>query len=663
VISLLALFRHFPFYIAHNLRVYRWPAFWQGLLLGLGLGCCVHPASAQTCLDPAGISTLTQARRMVMDGAQANAVVADAQVNLPDVIPMAWRAQRYLLRYTVTLGPCGALPGAALSLFRVGAPYQAWVQGVPLLPVTVRGQRYPWLPSPALSVVVLETATPITYNGRMPTLLALPIGTHSVEIAFQSLPYMPAGLTVVQVGPTHVLLPHVVAMVNEIVGHADAASGVLLVLAIMALLLWLRRRNDRTLLWLAVACAAWGLRGVFYFGALVTYPALWFEQLNPLNVLITALALATSTLYFLGRPTPRQLCVVLSVAVVGLGAFALTAVLGVGAVYARVMSLLLSYGITLWLMLQIWRCRRKLTAWRTALLLLGLVAVLACAGHDLLIVSGHLAATVPSYLFWGFEAVLLGYMVIVGEYIVTTLSRAERSNDELEQRIADKSATLERSYQQLRESELAVERDAARAQERSRLVREMHDGLGAQLMTALRGVERGGLTPVQVAQSLQESLDDLRMLMDSSDKGHTLQFALANWRNRWDWRLQAAGLALDWQIPVALEELIFQGDTVLQIMRILQEAATNAVKHAQATVLRVQISSVAGQWRLEIEDNGKGLPDIGQATPSLGGRGLRNMQERAAKIHARLDMDSPPEPGGRGTRICLTLPESVKADV
>jgi signal transduction histidine kinase len=232
----------------------------------------------------------------------------------------------------------------------------------------------------------------------------------------------------------------------------------------------------------------------------------------------------------------------------------------------------------------------------------------------------------------------------------------------LEQRITAKSAALELSYQQLRANEIAVERDAAREQERDRLVRDMHDGLGAQLITALRGMERGAMSTPQVALALQASLDDLRMLMDSSDKGHTLQFALANWRNRGDWRLQAAGLALDWQIPVALEELIFQGDTVLQIMRILQEAATNAVKHAQATVLRVQISSEAGQWHLDIEDNGKGLPDIDQATPSLGGRGLRNMQERAAKIHARLDMDSPPEPGGRGTRMRLTLPESVKAD-
>lgn len=636
------------------------------LTMALSCGLGVHSANAQTqtpCLDFAEVSTVTQARRVVMDteSTQASTVVADAMVDLPDLIPVGWRTQRYLLRYTIALGSCGALPGAALSLFRVGAPYQAWVQGVPLLQVTVRGQRYPWMSSSASPDALAKSgaadaAAPITYNGRMPTLLALPAGARSVDIAFQSLPYMPAGLTVVQVGPTHVLLPHVVDTVNEIVGHADAASGALLVLAAIAMLLWLRRRNDRTLLWLAVASMAWGLRGVFYFGSLVTYPALWFEQLNPLNVLITAVALATSTVYFLGHPTLHQLRVVRGVAIAGFSAFALAAMLGSGAAYARVTALLLSYCITLWLMLQIWHCRRTLAVWRTALLLLGLMSLLACAGHDLLIVSGHLAATVPSYLFWGFEAVLLGYTVIVCEYIVTTLSRAERSNDELEQRIAAKSTTLERSYQQLRESELGVERDAARTQERARLVREMHDGLGAQLMTVLRGVERGGLTAIQVAKSLQESLDDLRMLMDNSDTAHTLQRALANWRNRWDPRLQAAGLAFQWHIDPALDGLELPSDTVLHIMRILQEAVTNVVKHAQATTLQVSShwDAPAGQLVLDVVDDGRGLVAQGAESPRAG-RGLRHMQHRAQQINAELHMVSNQNAGEKGTRISLIL--------
>ena len=102
------------------------------------------------------------------------------------------------------------------------------------------------------------------------------------------------------------------------------------------------------------------------------------------------------------------------------------------------------------------------------------------------------------------------------------LNQAEISNEVLEARVRQKSLELEHSYALLRESERA----SARAQERARFNREIHDGLGAQLITALRGVERGALDKQQVAQTLQEGLDELRLLMDSSDLGQSLHLSL-----------------------------------------------------------------------------------------------------------------------------------------
>ena len=70
--------------------------------------------------------------------------------------------------------------------------------------------------------------------------------------------------------------------------------------------------------------------------------------------------------------------------------------------------------------------------------------------------------------------------------------------------------------------------------------------------------------------------------MDSSDNTQPLQTALVNWHSRWDTRLAAIGLSLHWQLDDVLENLEMPGDTVLQIMRVLQEAGANIVKHAQA---------------------------------------------------------------------------------
>ena len=203
----------------------------------------------------------------------------------------------------------------------------------------------------------------------------------------------------------------------------------------------------------------------------------------------------------------------------------------------------------------------------------------------------------------------------------------------------------------------AADQQRALASERERIMREMHDGLGAQLMTALRGIERGAFGKDQVVQSLHEGLDELRLLMDSTDNSQPLQTALANWRNRWDSRLAATGLTLRWTLDDALEDIELPGDTVLQIMRVLQEAGANIVKHAQASEAAVSAEVRAGAngvrtFVLEIADNGIGVPS---ADAPRGGRGIRNMRQRAQHIGAMFELvernDDMP-----GTTVRLSLP-------
>lgn len=196
---------------------------------------------------------------------------------------------------------------------------------------------------------------------------------------------------------------------------------------------------------------------------------------------------------------------------------------------------------------------------------------------------------------------------------------------------------------------------SARLQERERLLRDMHDGLGAQLMTALRGVERSALSREQIAQSLQDGMDELRMLMDSADIGSDLSSALAAWRHRWDNRLGAVGVQLHWHMDDSIDELQLDSDVLLQIMRISQEAATNVVKHAQARNLHVQARLLArdGQTWLVIDarDDGRGLP---QQDTLRSQRGLRNMEHRANQIGARLDIASYGD-APKGCRVLLEL--------
>ena len=96
-----------------------------------------------------------------------------------------------------------------------------------------------------------------------------------------------------------------------------------------------------------------------------------------------------------------------------------------------------------------------------------------------------------------------------------------------------------------------------------------------------------------------------------------------------------------------------------RIIRILDEAMTNAVKHANAKRIAVSIETVkdeAGTARgcIMVEDDGKGfaVAEDGHAAQDKTSRGLRNMQNRAARCGAELAWAS----GGSGTRVRLTLP-------
>jgi signal transduction histidine kinase len=275
--------------------------------------------------------------------------------------------------------------------------------------------------------------------------------------------------------------------------------------------------------------------------------------------------------------------------------------------------------------------RRQQERQSVLLLLLGYAALLLCAAHDIGMVIGYTPPDNWSLNSLGFTAMLLAYTVVGAQYLARTLNRAEDANVELERSIAAKSAQLEASYALLRDSERA----AARTQEREHLLREMHDGLGAQLMTALRGVERGAMPREMVVQALQDSLDDLRLLMDSTDLGRTLSGALVAWRGRWSPRLSALGIAMAWTLEDGLDSVTLSPDAVLQIMRIVQEATVNIVKHSQASQMALTTKLDGGALLLEVCDNGIGLP---AETTRPGARGLANMQTRCQLLGAQLEI-------------------------
>jgi len=220
--------------------------------------------------------------------------------------------------------------------------------------------------------------------------------------------------------------------------------------------------------------------------------------------------------------------------------------------------------------------------------------------------------------------------------LIRTMHETEAARVELETRVREREQLLKRNFERLRESE----RVKVESQERQRIMQDMHDGLGSQLMSALMLVERGAVSNDQFAQILRESIDDMRLAIDAlTAEDADLTASLGNLRFRMEPRLRAAGMELTWDARRLPEEIGLHPDVVLPILRIVQEALTNALKHSGARAVRVVllVEGVGDARMLDIRiaDNGAGISE-----ERVGGRGLLNMRNRAQKIGAQLKVET-----------------------
>lgn len=231
------------------------------------------------------------------------------------------------------------------------------------------------------------------------------------------------------------------------------------------------------------------------------------------------------------------------------------------------------------------------------------------------------------------------------------LAVAENANLHLAERLKAQEAELAQAHERL----LAVEREQTLMQERQRLMREMHDGVGSSLMSALRVVEFNQAGTVDLVQLLQECIDDLKLSIDSLEPlDCDLLALLAGLRYRLGPRLEGAGLRLHWEVSDLPALPWLDAQAALHVLRILQEVLTNIIKHSGAREITVRTAQAPLDGRagvqVLVEDDGHPF-DRAQA-PTEGRKGLVNMRTRALALQARLDW----APLAGGNRFTLWMP-------
>lgn len=214
----------------------------------------------------------------------------------------------------------------------------------------------------------------------------------------------------------------------------------------------------------------------------------------------------------------------------------------------------------------------------------------------------------------------------------------------VERRVAESTAEAERNFSAM--AELRVEQVTER--ERKRIAADLHDDLGAKLLTIVHTSESD-----RISTLAREALEEMRLSVRGlTGRPVRLIDALGDWRAEVVSRLGQANIGADWQGPAEELPQTLPARTYVQTTRIVREAVSNIIKHSGAARCAFACRVQDGDFVLTIQDNGRGIPMELDGKLDRG-HGMASMKSRAKQLQGQCLVESGP---GYGTVIRLTIP-------
>jgi signal transduction histidine kinase len=177
----------------------------------------------------------------------------------------------------------------------------------------------------------------------------------------------------------------------------------------------------------------------------------------------------------------------------------------------------------------------------------------------------------------------------------------------------------------IRSSQAFEARERGVREERKRIMRDLHDDVGARLLTLSHHCESRNESTL-----IHDALAALRDTIHRLDTSATilLNEALADWRSEIVERLENCGVRLVWHGLSQPSTVLLAPSQAVHLHHILQEAVTNGLKHAHATEIKIEAGLRNGRLILKIANDG-----VKNAVPEGGeGHGLANMHARAVEL-------------------------------
>ena len=497
------------------------------------------------------------------------------------------------------------------------------------------GGNRAFLSGPLVSAPILVNAPPSLFHaGRNELVVTLDIGPMALP-PYLSKIYLG---TEAEIAPNYKLRAFFQERLLVVAFGAQVLLGIGIVFA------YFLRRNDPLFAWLAALVIVASISTASLFADYGPY----FPNTRPYAAALSSavgLLFAGIALTVVELPPPRWLrqLVVALPAVLMLG-------IAAGAISSTSVLVATSFGFVFAGMV----AATAIVAWGAlfhgnieARLLLSPIFLFTCfAVRDMGIATGFIGGSIilSPYVRLLFLALITAVLM---RRLALSLHRLDDANENLNRRLALREAELEGLYRQERMKAARLIRE----QERQRLTRDLHDGISGHLVSIIAMAERAGSDVQPIEQAARQALDDLRLVIYSLDLGdRELPLALANFRERLIPQLRRLGVELDWSTAGLPEVSGVTPGNALTILRIMQEAITNALKHGPAR--RIVIRGAAadgGKAAIIVENDGRPF------AVERYGNGLRNMRQRADQLQGEVAL----EPLDSGTRLLLLLPAAL----
>lgn len=243
---------------------------------------------------------------------------------------------------------------------------------------------------------------------------------------------------------------------------------------------------------------------------------------------------------------------------------------------------------------------------------------------------------------------IIAIFILLMRRLAGSLEQIDGVNETLRQKLSVRENELSALHLKDRMSMA----QAAREDERGRLMHDLHDGLSGHLVSIIALSQAQTANPPAIERAARSALDDLRLVINSLDLDDSdLILALAGLRERLEPQLRRLGVELDWSMEKLPQVTGVTPGNALSVLRILQEATTNALKHGERSRISIH-GATRGDGAATIMIRNEVREDAMADAASGRSHGLKNMTRRAQKLGGDVSF----ERGRHDATLTLVLP-------